>query len=247
MNQSFLRFIIVVGLAAVPLGLRAQSTAAPNTLSAEESAAGWKLLFDGKTFDGWRGFHRETMPPAGWVVENGAIKTMPAPAGQGGDIITRDEFDNFELSLEWKMSPAGNSGVKYLISEDLIKTGYSGLGFEMQVIDDTANSDAVAGVNGNRSTGALYDLFPPAKDKVVRPVGDWNQSRIIVRSGHVEHWLNGRKVLEFEMGSPEFKQRVAESKFKGNVGFGEVTKGHILLQAHGAEVWFRNLKVRPAR
>jgi 3-keto-disaccharide hydrolase len=218
---------------------------APNTLTKEETAAGWKLLFDGKTFTGWRGFHREAMPPAGWVVENGTIKTMPAPAGQGGDIITSAEFSNFELSVDWKVSPGGNSGVKYLISEDLIKTGNSGLGFEAQVLDDDLNADAKAGKDGNRTAGSLYDLVPAAKTKVLKPVGDWNTMRIIVRGNHVEHWLNGAKVVEFEMGSPEFKQRIAESKFKADVGFGEVKKGHVLLQAHGAEVWFRNIKIRP--
>lgn len=223
----------------------AQTTSAPNTLTKAEIGDGWKLLFDGKTFNGWRGFHRETMPPAGWVVENGTIQTMPAPAGQGGDIITTEEYVDFQLSLEWKISPGGNSGVKYLISEDLIKTGYSGLGFEMQVIDDNANSDAVAGMNGNRSAGALYDLIAPSTNKVLHAVGEWNQAGVIVRGDHVEQSLNGAKVLEFEMGSADFKQRIAESKFKGNVGFGEVRKGHILLQAHGAEVWFRSIKIRP--
>ena len=247
MIRSRNAILLTVAAFAIGAAPAAQGPGAPNTLTKAEAAAGWTLLFDGKSFEGWRGFHRQTMPPAGWVVENGTIKTMPAANGQGGDIITTGEYDNFELSLEWKISPGGNSGVKYLISEDLIKTGYSGLGFEMQIIDDTANADAVAGVEGNRSAGALYDLIAPARNKVLRPVGEWNQAGVVVRGNHVEQSLNGAKVLEFEMGSPDFKLRIAESKFKTNIGFGDVKKGHILLQAHGAEVWFRNIKVRPAR
>jgi Domain of Unknown Function (DUF1080) len=220
-----------------------QGGQAPNTLSPAEQAAGWTLLFDGKTTTGWRGFHSDTFPESGWAIENGAIKTT-GQGPSGGDIITLDEYDNFELQLEWKIGPAGNTGVKYLISEDLIKTGKSGLGFEMQVIDDDLNPDAKAGKDGNRAAGGLYDLIAPAKTKVLHPVGEWNQAGVLVRGNHVEHFLNGGKVLEFEMGSPEFKARIAESKFKTNVGFGEVKKGHILLQAHGAEVWFRSIKIR---
>ena len=115
------------------------------------------------------------------------------------------------------------------------------------MLDDDLNPDAKAGVSGNRTAGALYDLVAPAKTKVLRPVGDWNVMRIVVRGNHVEHWLNGMKLLEVEMGSADFKQRIAESKFKDNVGFGEVKKGHVLLQAHGAEVWFRNIKIRELR
>jgi len=241
--SSLNRCLAVVLLALTSAAVFAQSSTPANTLSAAEKAAGWILLFDGKTTTGWRGFHSDKFPEAGWVVENGAIKT----AGQGpsgGDIITIGQFDNFELQLEWKIGPNGNTGVKYLISEDLIKTGRSGLGFEMQVIDDDLNPDAKAGKDGNRAAGGLYDLIAPVKSKVLHPVGGWNQAGVLVRGNHVEHFLNGGKVLEFEMGSPEFKARIAESKFKVNPGFGEVKKGHVLLQAHGAEVWFRNIKIR---
>lgn len=237
------RSLVVAALSLAAVAVAAQSSTAPNTLSPAERAAGWTLLFDGKTTAGWRGFHSDKFPDVGWVVENGAIKTA-GPGPSGGDIITIGQFDNFELQLEWKIGPGGNTGVKYLISEELIKTGRSGLGFEMQVIDDDANSDAKAGMAGNRAAGALYDLIAPAKNKVLRPVGEWNQAGVLVRGNHVEHFLNGGKVLEFEMGSPEFKARIAESKFKVNPGFGEVKKGHVLLQAHGAEVWFRSIKIR---
>jgi hypothetical protein len=226
------------------LAIRAAAqTPAPNTLSAAEKSAGWTLLFDGTTTNGWRGFHSDKFPDAGWEVKDGAIKTM-GQGPSGGDIITVGEYDNFELSLEWKIGPGGNTGVKYLISEDLIKTGRSGLGFEMQVIDDERNPDATAGKDGNRAAGGLYDLIAPATNKVLHPVGEWNRAGVLVRGNHVEHYLNGGKVLEFEMGSADFKARIAESKFKVNPGFGEVKKGHILLQAHGAEVWFRDIKIR---
>jgi hypothetical protein len=236
--------VCVLSLVAVAALLaRAQGGQAPNTLTAAEKAAGWTLLFDGKTTAGWRGFHEDAFPAAGWVVENGAIKTT-GQGPSGGDIITVGEYDNFELKLEWKIGPAGNTGVKYLISEDLIKTGHAGLGFEMQVIDDDLNPDAKAGKDGNRAAGGLYDLIAPAKNKVLHPVGEWNQAGVLVRGNHVEHFLNGGKVVEFEMGSPDFKARIADSKFKANAGFGDVKKGHILLQAHGAEVWFRSIKLR---
>lgn len=236
--------VCVLSLAALGTALAAaQSSPAPNTLSAAEKAAGWTLLFDGKTTDGWRGFHSDTFPAAGWEVKDGCIKTT-GQGPSGGDIITVGEYDNYEFSVQWKIGPAGNSGVKYLISEDLIKTGRAGLGFEMQVIDDDLNADAKVGKDGNRAAGGLYDLIAPAKNKVLHPVGEWNQAGVLVRGNHVEQYLNGGKTLEFEMGSPEFKARIAESKFKVNPGFGEVKKGHILLQAHGAEVWFRDIKLR---
>ena len=234
-------------LAAVTLSfgavmLSAQSAPAPNTLTAAEKAAGWVLLFDGKTTAGWRGFHSDKFPETGWGVADGAIKTGLGPGG--GDIITVGQFDNFEFTIEWKIRAGGNSGIKYLISEDLIKTGRSGLGFEMQVLDDDLNADAKAGLDGNRTAGALYDLIAPVKSKVLRPVGDWNLAGVKVQGNHVEHYLNGGKILEFDMFSADLSARIANSKFKVNPGFGEVKKGHILLQDHAAEVWFRNIKLR---
>ncbi len=220
--------------------------AAPNMLTTAEKDAGWKLLFDGKTTNGWRGFRREKFPEEGWVVADGAIKHVAGGGQQsqnGGDIITVDQYDNFELQLEWRISPGGNSGIKYLVAEEMVKSGYSGLGFEMQVLDDDGHPDAKQGKNGNRTAGALYDLIAP-QNKVLHPVGQWNQVRLIVRNNHVEHWLNGTKVVEYELGSPQLKALIAESKYKTIAGFGEVKKGHILLQDHGDEIWFRNIKVR---
>jgi len=223
--------------------------ATTNVLAQAEKAAGWKLLFDGKTWNGWRGFRREKMPDEGWAIEDGAIKHVAGngeQSKQGGDIITVGKYENFELQLEWRISPGGNSGIKYLVDEDMVKSGYSGLGFEMQVLDDERHPDAKLGIAGNRTASALYDLIAP-KNKVLHAVGEWNQVRLIVNGNHVEHWLNGGKVLEYELGSPQLKSLIAESKYKTIPGFGEVRKGHILLQDHGHEVWFRNIKLRELR
>ncbi len=245
--------ILLFGLSAAstaqqksPASGKSKTAAPSNTLTAAEKASGWKLLFDGKTTTGWRGFRREKFPEEGWVIADGAIKHVAGGGEQsqnGGDIITTEKYDNFELQLEWRISPGGNSGIKYLIAEEMVNSGHSGLGFEMQVLDDDQHPDAKMGKNGNRTAGALYDLIAP-KNKVLRPVGEWNQARLIIRGNHVEHWLNGAKVVEYELGSPQLKALIAESKYKTIAGFGEVRKGHILLQDHGNEVWYRNIKIR---
>jgi hypothetical protein len=223
-----------------------QTGSAPNTLTPTEKAAGWKLLFDGKTWNGWRGFRRDKVPDEGWAIEEGTIKHLAGKgeqSQQGGDLITVGKYDNFELQLEWRVSPGANSGIKYLIDEEMVKTGYSGLGFEMQILDDERHPDAKAGKAGNRTASALYDLIAPTKKKL-NPVGEWNQIRLIIQGNHVEHWLNGAKVVEYELGSPQLKALIAESKYKSIPRFGEARKGHILLQDHGSEVWFRNIKLR---
>jgi hypothetical protein len=238
--------LLLLALTLIPALAAARQQAAPNTLTKEEKAAGWKLLFDGKTTQGWRGFRRDQFPTAGWAIENGTIKHLSgegAQSQQGGDIITVGEYDNFELRLEWKLAPGGNSGIKYLIDEKMVQTGHSGLGFEMQVLDNERHPDAKEGHDGNRTAGALYDLIPPQK-QVAKPVGEWNQVRLIIHGNHVEHWLNNVKVVEYELGSARLKSLIAQSKYKDIPGFGEVRKGHILLQDHGNEVWFRNIKIR---
>jgi hypothetical protein len=224
----------------------AQNKTPTNQLPGAEKAAGWRLLFDGKTFDGWRGFHSDKVP-AGWVVEDGCIKKVQAQGelGQaGGDLITTDQFDNFEFSIEWKLSKGANSGIKYLVSESLPPTGRSGVSFEYQVLDDQNHPDAKAGIAGNRTAGSLYDLIPASKAKRLNPIGEFNLTRIVVKGNHIEHWLNGMKVVEFERGGEILKKHIAESKFKDTKGFGETAKGHILLQDHGDAVWYRNIKIR---
>lgn len=211
-----------------------------------EKSGGWRSLFDGKTLTGWRGFHSDKVP-AGWAVADGCIKKVKAQGelGQaGGDLITAEQFDNFELQLDWKLTKGANSGIKYLVSENLPPTGKSAVSFEYQVLDDDHHPDAKMGIAGNRTAGSLYDVLPASKDKRLKPVGEFNQTRIIVRGNHIEHWLNGVKTVEFERGSEALKQHIAASKFKTTKGFGETAKGHILLQDHGDEVWFCNIKIR---
>ena len=226
---------------------KAPSPEALNTLTAAEKAAGWKLLFDGKTTAGWRGAYRQDFPPTGWVIEDGCLKVQPGSGGEGGsgggDIITTKQYSNFELQLEWRLSPGGNSGIKYFVLENLPKPSGSAIGLEMQVLDDDRHPDAKAGINGNRTAGALYDLIAPQK-KAARPIGEFNQVRLLVEGNHVEHWLNGVKVVEYELRSPELRALIAKSKYKSIPGVGEAKQGHILLQDHGNEVWFRNIKIR---
>ena len=234
-------FVTMLAILAFP-----QKTQIANQLTKGEKDAGWRLLFDGKSFNGWRGFHSDKVPE-GWAIEDGAIKKIPAMGmlgKAGGDLITADEFSNFELSLEWKLSPGGNSGIKYLVTESQPPSGKSAVSFEYQVLDDAKHPDAKAGIEGNRTAGALYDLIPPAKTRKVKPIGEFNEVRIIVRGNHIEHWLNGVKVVEFDRSSADFKERLAKSKFKNIKGFGEATQGHILLQDHGNAVWYRNIKIR---
>lgn len=228
-----------------PALAKSKSTPAPapaNALTAKEKAAGWKLLFDGKTTKGWRSFKSAPFPADHWVAKDGTLVCV------GGkkvtDIVTEEQFDNFEFAWDWKMTPKGNSGLKYLVDEAMAKKGNDGIGFEYQLLDDELHPDAKKGKDGNRTAGSLYDLIPAGKDKVLHPVGEWNESRLLVDGNHIEHWLNGVKVVSYERGSPEMKARIADSKYKDIPGFGEVTKGHLLLQDHDSEVYFRNMKIR---
>lgn len=203
-----------------------------HALSAKEQRAGWKLLFDGKSLEGWRGFGKAEAPTQGWTAEDGCLKLLPK-SGRG-DIITIETFTNFDFRWEWKLPARANNGVKYLASEERPHTP----GPEYQMIDDSLEADA------KHMTASLYDILPPAKNKPSRPMGEWNQSRILVRGNHVEHWLNGKKVLSYELGSPELKAAIAKSKFKDVKNFGEKIPGHILLTDHGDEAWYRNVKIR---
>lgn len=225
--------IILLALLACAGTAGAQS---PNQLTPQEKAEGWKLLFDGKTTRGWHTFKKETFPAKGWVVEDGWLHCL----GQhGGDIVSDGEYDQFELSWEWKLEPGGNSGVKYFV----LDSRKAALGHEYQMLDDDLNPDGKL-AHGKRVTAAFYDVLKPAVKPPTKPMGEINQSRIVVRGNHVEHWLNGVKVLEYECGSPEIKAAVADSKFKHTPGFGDRGKGHILLQDHESNVWFRNIKIR---
>ena len=213
-------------------GLAAES----NRLTDSEKAAGWKLLLDGKTTQGWRGYKKPAFPEKGWKVEDGILKKIGGE--RGGDIITDEKFDDFELTWEWRIGAKGNNGLKYLVTEDRS----SAPGHEYQMIDDKGNPDAANGAK--RLTASFYDVLPPSSDSLPKPAGEWNLSRIVVQGNHVEHWLNGRKVLEYELGSAAVKTAVGNSKFKDVAAFGTKIKGHIMLTDHGDECWFRDIKVR---
>jgi len=224
--------------AAVPAGAAGD---APG-LSAKEKAAGWQLLFDGKTMAGWRGFKLDKFPDKGWKVVDGVL--VHDKESGAGDIVTKEEFENFDFKLEFRLTPRANSGIKYLVNENLVKNSKQGVAFEYQVLDDELHPDAKKGKDGNRKCGGLYDLFPPAADKVVKPMGQWNEARILVEGNKVEHWLNGKKILSYTRGSAELKKAIAESKFKDIPGYGENARGRILLQDHNDEIAFRNIKIR---
>ena len=225
----------------------------PNMLSAAERAAGWRLLFDGRTFDGWRGLGYDSVPAAHWKIENGAIRKVPSgeiprmadgqPA-KGGDLMTTETFADFELTWEWKIGRAGNSGVKYNVSEALSMAAapnHAALGFEYQLLDDDLHEDNK--VPSHRA-GALYDLIAPNASKTLRPVGEWNASRLVYRRMHGEHWLNGSKIVEFELGTRRMDSLLARSKYRSIQDFAQRRVGHVVLQDHGDEVYFRSIKIR---
>jgi hypothetical protein len=236
-----IRWVMAVLLAA-SAGLVAQAPPPAGAgLSAAERAEGWRLLFDGATTQGWRGFKRTAFPAKGWVIEAGSIKHLASggqPSPDSGDIITTDVFDDFDLRFEWRVAPGGNSGIKYFVTED--RDGP--IAHEYQVIDDARHADAKIGPH--RATGALYDAIAAPASKKLKPVGEFNEGRILVNGLHVEHWLNGGKIIEYELGSPALMAAKAKSKFKDVAGWGEKLKGHILLQDHGDEVAYGNIRIR---
>jgi len=225
----------------------------PNRLTPEQQRDGWRLLFDGKTFNGWRGLGYDSVPTAHWKIENGTIRKLAdgqvprLPDGQpaaGGDLMTRDTFRDFELAWEWKISRAGNSGVKYNVSEEISMANapnHAALGFEYQMLDDSLHEDNK--VPSHRA-GALYDLIPPNANKVLKPVGEWNSSTILFRGNHGEHWLNGKKVVEFDLGTAVMDSLLKASKYHDIKGFADKRAGHIVLQDHVDEVFFRSIKIR---
>jgi len=219
-----------------------QMNVIPNFLSDKEKEEGWKLLFDGKSFDGWRGALRDAMPERGWAVNDGTIEVLPrSESGGGSDIVSVEQFKDFELVFDFKLSEGANSGVKYYVTENVYDRG--ALGLEYQVLDDANHPDAKEGINGNRTLSSLYDVMP-ARGQRFNGIDQWNTGRIVAKNNHIEHWLNNIKVLEYERGGAEYKERVAESKFNKMNNFGEAVEGHILLQYHNDRVWFRSIKIK---
>jgi hypothetical protein len=212
------------------------AVAEPNTLTDVEKADGWRSLFDGQTTKGWVAIGKSEFPSKGWTIVDGALHHEKG--GGGGDIVTAERFENFELVWEWKIGAVGNSGLKYNLADPA-----KGVGFEYQMIDDENHPD---GIRGGRlhQTAALYDLLEPAANAKANPVGEWNQSRVVLRGNHVEQWLNGAKTVEVELGSDTLKTAIEKSKFKSVPNFGVKTKSPILLQDHGDEVSVRSIKIR---
>jgi hypothetical protein len=228
-----IRSIVFLGIALLTFNA---SAAEPNTLSDAEKADGWKLLFDGKSTKGWVAIGKTEFPAKGWAVVDGTLHHEKS--GGGGDIVTAEQFDNFELAWEWKIGAVGNSGLKYNLPDPS-----KGVGFEYQMIDDENHPD---GIRGGRlhQTASLYDILEPAANAKAKPVGEWNQSRVLFHGNHLEQWLNGVKTVEVELGSDTLKAAIAKSKFKSTPNFGVKSKSPILLQDHGDEVSVRNIKIR---
>ncbi|WP_260599530.1 3-keto-disaccharide hydrolase [Sphingomonas endolithica] len=217
-----------------------------NRLSSGEQRAGWKLLWDGRTGAGWRSVKAAGFPTSGWSMAGGVL----AGKGGGGDIVTAREYRNFELSVDFRLTPGANSGIKYFLDAGRLKKG-EGIGLEYQLLDDARHPDAKMGRDGNRTLASLYDLItarnlsdPDSPGKRINPPGEWNRAVIVVRGNRVEHWLNGFKMVEYDRGSPAFRALVAQSKYADIPGFGEGGQGPILLQDHGGGVDFRSIKLR---
>ncbi|MGV3772444.1 MAG: 3-keto-disaccharide hydrolase [Verrucomicrobiales bacterium] len=206
-----------------------------NIYAAELQNGSWEVLFDGKSTQKWRGFKKDKFPSESWKVEDGSLRTI---VGNGTDIVTKEKYDNFELQLEWKVTPGANSGIMFRVSEEMDQAWHTGP--ELQVLDDAKHAD---GKNPKTSAGSLYALIAP-KGKELKPVGEWNQMKLIINGNHGEHWLNGKKVVEYELNSKELNELIAKSKFASMPRFAKEKTGHIVLQHHHDEVWFRNVKIR---
>ena len=226
----------------LPLATWAQD----NVLTEQEVREGWKLLWDGKTTNGWRGAKLDVFPASGWAIRDGILiveKSGGAESANGGDIVTVKNYKNFILKVDFKITPGANSGIKYFVDTDTNKGEGSAIGCEFQVLDDELHPDAKLGVKGNRTLGSLYDLIPAPADKPFIK-GEFNTAMVIVQGNHVEHWLNGVKLIEYERNTQEWNALVAYSKYKDWPNFGNHAQGHILLQDHGDEVWYKNIKIK---
>lgn len=251
LNSVFVWLAIITTLFALSCqksGSKQESdstTAALNALSDTEKAAGWELLFDGSTLNGWKRYNHDTIGPL-WSVQEGAIVCDgrglgEGTAGVGGSLMTTKQFGNFELSAEWKISPGGNSGILYhVVEQPEYKHDYE-TGPEYQVMDDGGWKDPL---KEEQKAGSNYDMYAAPAAKKLMPIGEWNAARLIYNNGHVEHWLNGEKTVEFEDGSADFNERYKKSKWPEYPGWNKFKSGAISLQDHGAPVFYRNIKIR---
>jgi hypothetical protein len=228
------RILFLACLGALLLGQN--SFAAEKKAKKEKKKGKWETLFDGGSVEKWRGYKKDSFPSESWQVVDGTLRTNPK--GNPVDIVTKENYDNFELQLEWKVTPGANSGIMYHAGEDFEEAWWTGP--EMQVLDDDKHPD---GKNPKTTAGSLYALIAP-HDKELKPVGEWNKVKLIVKGNHVEHWLNEKKIVEYELGSPELQKLIAESKFADKPKFAKLPTGHIVLQHHHDEVWYRNVRVR---
>ena len=220
-----------------------------NNVAVDEIKNGWKMLWDGKTTEGWRGARLDGFPTNGWEISEGMLTVLSTggeESAAGGDIVTTEVYGDFELKVDFKITEGANSGIKYYVDPDLNKGPGSSIGLEYQILDDARHPDAKLGNHeGSRTLASLYDLIAADPNKPVNPIGEWNTAHIISKDNHVEHWLNGMKVLEYERKSDAYRKLVSESKYVKWPKFGEAEKGVILLQDHGDRVSFKNIKIRP--
>ncbi|MWW23198.1 3-keto-disaccharide hydrolase [Algibacter lectus] len=219
-----------------------------NQLTIDESNKGWKMLWDGKTTNGWRGAKLDAFPDKGWVIENEELIVLSsggAESAAGGDIVTEELYGDFELKVDFKLTAGANSGIKYYVDTNINKGEGSSIGLEYQILDDALHPDAKLGNHkGSRTVCSLYDLIQANLEKPIKPIGEWNSAYILSKNNHVEHWINDVKVLEYERGSDEFLKLVSESKYAKWPNFGLLEKGQILLQDHGDRVAFKNIKIK---
>ncbi|TLP80352.1 DUF1080 domain-containing protein [Maribacter sp. ACAM166] len=219
-----------------------------NALGVDEAKKGWKMLWDGETTKGWRGARLEEFPSTGWDVKDGILTVLSSggeESAAGGDIVTKEIYGDFELMLDFKITEGANSGIKYYVDTDINKGPGSSIGLEYQILDDAKHPDAKLGNHdGSRTIASLYDLIQADVNKPMNPPGEWNTAHIVSKDNHVEHWLNGMKVLEYERKSDDYRKLVSESKYAKWPKFGESDKGHILLQDHGDSVSFKNIKIK---
>ncbi|GAA4410696.1 DUF1080 domain-containing protein [Nibrella viscosa] len=233
--------LTAVGLLALSITLHLASANAA-VKPGKPKKGKWEKIFDGKTLNGWHNYLKQGQPVSDkWKVEDGAITLTQ---GRAGDLVTDKEYGDFELELEWKIAEKGNSGIIYHVKEDPKYKATYETGPEMQVLDNERHPDAKMGRNNNRTAGSLYDMLPPTDPSAYKPAGEWNKAKLIVKDGKAEHYLNGKKIVEYPTSGPEWDKMISESKFKGWEGFNKYSTGRIALQDHGDRVWYRNIRIR---